>query len=79
VIQILELPEVDLGLCAEKLKLRLRGTDGVRQADVNSAGHRVYIEFDPAKVSIEELKILVAATTLSFNQLRAMPVLTGKK
>ena len=62
-IEILRVIGVDLLSSDEKLKMRLRYTNGVLQAEVNPYAGKIYIEYDPTRVSREELRTIVAVTT----------------
>lgn len=71
-IEILKVVGVDLHDCAEKLVRRLRQKEGVFQADVNCNNGKIYVEYDPSKVSLEELRTIVQATTFQFDDTKVI-------
>jgi len=64
----------DLSLSSDKLKMRLLRIDGVLQSDVNCYAGKIYIEYDPSRVSLDELRSLVEVTTLQFGGSKVIPV-----
>jgi len=75
---ILRVKGVDLDATAEKLKMRLHEREGVLQADVNCFAGKIYIEYDPSRVSWEELRTLVGITTGQFDESKVISVSQGE-
>jgi hypothetical protein len=65
-IEILRTVDIDLKPEAEKLKTRLCLLDGVLQADVNCYAGKIYVEYDPRKVAVENLRTTIEATIRQF-------------
>jgi hypothetical protein len=62
-VGILRVDAVDLCRTEKKLMGRLHQREGVLQADVNCRAGKVYIEYNPSRVSWEELRRLVDLST----------------
>lgn len=57
--KILKISGMDCSSCAAVIEYGLKGMAGIQKANVNFATEKLYLDFDPAKISLEKIKKLV--------------------
>ncbi len=66
-IGILRIVGTELGMCTEKSEKQFHERDGVLHVIVNPYEEKIYIDYDPFKVSWEEIRRLVEISTSQFD------------